>query len=287
MSLLKSKRREFHLKLLDGILSMNDAGVVSNADSSNRNSKLIAKGVYERLTAEREADRQDRVAGQHAGTKFEVACTAFVRETFGSLDHLRPGSWCFGDPDRSRRGISAFQQFEHLIALENAASTNPELRAALGSDYIIRPDILISRRPEPDEFLNSRGSLVDSDVALRTGLRASNAEEPILHASISCKWTIRSDRAQNSRTEALNLVKNRKGRLPHIVVVTGEPLPSRIASIALGTGEIDCVYHFALDELVATTAAVPALEDAHDLLMTMIRGKRLRDISDLPLDLGI
>src|ERR1035438_2137764 len=75
---------------------------------------------------------------------------------------------------------------------------------------------------------------------------ASNGGLPILHASISCKWTIRSDRVQNARSEALNLIRNRKGRLPHVVVVTGEPLPSRLSAIALGTGDIDCVYHFAL-----------------------------------------
>jgi hypothetical protein len=54
---------------------------------------------------------------------------------------------------------------------------------------------------------------------------------------LSSKWTIRLDRSQNSRTEALNLIRNRKCPLPHIVVVT-EPLPSRIASIAMGTGDI-------------------------------------------------
>ena len=48
----------------------------------------------------------------------------------------------------------------------------------------------------------------------------------------------------------MNLIRNRKGHLPHIVVVTGEPLPSRLSSIALGTGDIDCVYHFALEELI-------------------------------------
>ncbi len=37
-----------------------------------------------------------------------------------------------------------------------------------------------------------------------------------------------SDRAQNTRSEALNLIRNRKGRLPHIVVVTEEPSPSRL-----------------------------------------------------------
>ncbi|MBN1975836.1 MAG: restriction endonuclease, partial [Anaerolineae bacterium] len=33
---------------------------------------------------------------------------------------------------------------------------------------------------------------------------------------MSCKWTIRSDRGQNPRTEVLNLIRNRKGHLPHI-----------------------------------------------------------------------
>ncbi len=107
---------------------------------------------------------------------------------------------------------------------------------------------------------------------------------PILHASISCKWTLRSDRAQNARSEGLNLVRNRKGRLPHIVVITGEPTPNRIASIALGTGDIDQVYHFALYELLDTVKEL-GMNDAEDSINTMIQGKRLRDISDLPLDL--
>ena len=107
-----------------------------------------------------------------------------------------------------------------------------------------------------------------------------------MHASISAKWTIRSDRAQNSRTEALNLIRNRKGHLPHIVVVTAEPLPSRLASLAMGTGDIDCVYHFALYELLEAVKRTGA-EDALDMLNVLISGKRLKDISDLPLDLSV
>ena len=84
----------------------------------------------------------------------------------------------------------------------------------------------------------------DDPLAELTPLRSANSLVPILHASVSCKWTIRSDRSQNARTEGLNLVRNRKGPTPHIVVVVGEPLPARIASIAFGTGDIDCVYHF-------------------------------------------
>jgi hypothetical protein len=142
------------------------------------------------------------------------------------------------------------------------------------------------REPEEDESINSAEFLVNDYHARLTSLRRINNPKPILHASISCKWTLRSDRAQNARSEGLNLVRNRKGRLPHIAVVTGEPTPYRIASIALGTGDIDCVYHIALRELKETIIAL-GLEDSLKLLETMIQGKRLRDISDLPLDLVI
>ena len=99
---------------------------------------------------------------------------------------------------------------------------------------------------------------------------------------------MRSDRAQNSRTEALGLIRNRKGHLPHIVVVTGEPLPARIASLALGTGDIDCVYHIALYELLDAVGKCSSRsrDEAMVLLNNMIDGKRLKDISDLPLDLA-
>ena len=120
-----------------------------------------------------------------------------------------------------------------------------------------------------------------------TPLREANlsAPRPIFHASISCKWTLRSDRGQNARTEALNLIRNRKGRVPHIVAVTAEPLPTRIASLALGTGDLDCVYHFALPELEGALA-VSDNEDQLDMLNTLVDGRRLRDINDLPFDLA-
>ena len=100
---------------------------------------------------------------------------------------------------------------------------------------------------------------------------------------------MRSDRAQNSRTEALNLIRNRKGNLPHIVVVTGEPLPSRLASLALGTGDLDCVYHFALYELIDAVREYGSQgrEDIVETVENLVEGKRLKDISDLPLDLSV
>ena len=69
--------------------------------------------------------------------------------------------------------------------------------------------------------------------------------------------------------------------------MTAEPLPMRIASLALGTGDLDCVYHIALDELKNVCGALPSCEDQTEMLFTMIDGDRLRDISDLPLDLAV
>jgi hypothetical protein len=84
----------------------------------------------------------------------------------------------------------------------------------------------------------------------------------------------------------LNLIRNRKGRLPHIVVVTGEPTPTRISSLALGTGDIDCVYHFALPELMDVVSRVGD-QSGNEMLQMMVEGRRLRDISDLPFDLAV
>lgn len=63
-------------------------------------------------------------------------------------------------------------------------------------------------------------------------------------------------------------------------------MPSRLASLALGTGDIDCMYHFALYELVEAVKDTGA-EDSIEMLESLIEGKRLKDISDLPLDLSV
>lgn len=277
-------RIAFHKTLLTKTLTVDDKGVVSNADSSNVTSKAIAKGIADLLKAE---TISERIAGQSSGNQFEAICADFVRASFSKLGHLRPGQWDIHQVvGRNRLEIAQYQQYSHLIALDQAAKNDPELAAALGSDYTITPDIVVARQVENDDSINRNELLVDASIAKHASLRAAGGKRPLLHASISCKWTIRSDRAQNARSEALNLIRNRKGRLPHVVVVTAEPTPSRLASIALGTGDIDCVYHFALYELQQTLQTLQ-YDDALDLLNIMVNGNRLKDISDLPLDLAV
>ena len=279
-----ASRQAFHAALLQSILTVNSAGVAANADKDSRSSVAIARGMADLLRAE---TLGERLAGQTAGSQFESACAAFVQDTFLKLGHLRPGAWDVRQVSgRNRLEIAKYAQYAHLVALDRAAKSDPELAAALGSDYTITPDIVVVRSTVEDAAINAAACLVNDSVTTLASLRQHNGGLPLLHASISCKWTIRSDRAQNARSEALNLVRNRKGRLPHVMVVTAEPLPSRLASIALGTGDIDCVYHFALYELQATVKAL-GMDDAADTLAVMVEGKRLKDISDLPLDLAV
>ena len=203
------------------------------------------------------------------------------------MQTIRPGKWHIvklGNHNTIK--TSSFAQYEHLEYLSKLTENDAKLAASIGNDYMVAPDVVIYRDTLEDDEINTPECFVDENVAKMADIRHSANPLPILHASISAKWTIRSDRAQNSRTEALGLIRNRKGRLPHIVVVTGEPMPSRIASLALGTGDIDCVYHFALYELVEAVRETKE-ESAIELLKILIDGKRLKDISDLPMDLTV
>ncbi|WP_078898833.1 MULTISPECIES: NgoMIV family type II restriction endonuclease [Streptomyces] len=101
-----------------------------------------------------------------------------------------------------RKVIADLSQYAHLGNLKKVVGKNPVLSADLGLDYLIRPDVTV-------------GVTQDSPPDSR----------PFLHAAISCKWTIRSDRVQNIRHEFLQMIRHRRGRLPHLIAVTAEPMP--------------------------------------------------------------
>ena len=283
-ALIAEARRKYHAELLaNGVLTIDAKGVPSNADRSSNLSIVIAQGIAHRLMA----SVQEKTLGQTAGAKFEQLNMEFIEATFPHLQNLRPGKWHIAKlGNRNSIKTSSFAQYEHLDYLSQLTKDDARLAASMGNDYMVAPDVVVYRETESDEVINEQQVIVDKTVSGLSDIRKACGGLPILHASVSAKWTMRSDRAQNSRTEALGLIRNRKGRLPHIVVVTGEPMPARIASLALGTGDIDCVYHFALNELVDAVNDVGA-EDSIEMLKILITGKRLKDISDLPLDLAV
>lgn len=289
-ALIEKARYDFHSKLFStNTLTLDAKGIASNADSSSRASIAISKKIIDILQNEHKhhVNTGTKVSGQTLGKQFEAICMNFLRGTFPKLQNLRPGKWTILQlGNNNRLKTSDFAQYEHLAYLSALTAQNAQLAASLGNDYLVAPDVVIYRDLYEDSEINANEVIVNDDVSKMADIRKSNGGKPLLHASVSAKFTMRSDRAQNSRTEALNLIRNRKGHLPHIVVVTAEPMPNRLASLALGTGDIDCVYHFALYELMRAVAEEGS-EDAIETLETLVQGKRLKDISDLPLDLAV
>ena len=285
-----------------------------------------------------------QIKGQTAGDRFTSQVRSFLQDGIALCQDVRKTDWKYHlEETRAHKGTkkksaaknprikaSSFAQYQHLDRIRETFKNRPDLEAVFGSDYIVEPDIVVFSYPFDANSLGGRpADAVATFSPLLTGVAIGN-DLPFLHASVSCKLTIRSDRAQNARLEALNLIRTRKGRVPNIAFVTAEPLPSRIGSLALGTGDVDCIYHAGLYELQAALEAtvrfsinkLPA-DDAGDdgktkllsaeadddedadsaaaeatptrgglatqqsKLKSMIEQGRLRDISDLVLDLLI
>jgi len=190
------------------------------------------------------------VAPDDPATPFEEAVKSFLEDALAG--GIEESGWIL---KRNRR-ITDFAQYAHLARIQELIESDETrtLSAELGRDYIIKPDVTV-------------------------GVRAGDSL--LLHASVSCKWTIRSDRVQNIRHEAVILTRHRRGRQPHIVAVTAEPLPTRLASIARGTGEIDAVYHIALEELVDAVASV-GTDVQRTTLSELVGQSRLFDFNILP-----
>ena len=166
--LISKARTGFQAAVASQLLRLT-GGVPSNADSNNRNSVTVATGIATRIG---KVSTGERLAAQVSGTKFEEICESYLSETFLRLRHLRPGTWSITRSSvPGKRGISRFAQYRHLTDLERISRQNSALAAAIGSDYIIKPDVMIFREPEPDEIINSPINVVDPASANLTGLR--------------------------------------------------------------------------------------------------------------------
>lgn len=221
--------------------------VPNTADSASVASTGIARRILELIGVQRD----DPSPPSDPGSALEVAVRDYLAEALIKLAPAR--IW-----EVERGGVvSAFQQYEHLARLQSIinADATGTLASEIGRDYLVAPDVTVG--------INVGETLL------------------LLHAAVSCKWTIRSDRVQNIRHEAVILTRHRRGRQPHIVAVTAEPLPTRLASIARGTGEIDAVYHVAFEELVHATNEVGTAEQK-TTLQELIVQNRLVDFNRLP-----
>ena len=257
MALIETNRHALLTGLCESILGLRANGAPTMADADSAYSMAIGAALVRRLDRDGLSPKKDlAVVAQTAGATFTAFLAKYLQATFADgLGEFRPGRWTVLPETNANLGA----QYHHLQLLKDLAEKSElldhldaiqrhQIQAILYGDYSVKPDILILRDPEDQGTLVAAG-VIDSQsrAARRSDLRRDgDSRRPSVHASVSCKWTIRSDRAQNIRTEAFQLIRQRRGPMPHMVVVTCEPLPSRLAAVARGTGEVDFVYHVAL-----------------------------------------
>lgn len=86
-SLISQARAIYHQNLLsNGVLTIDQQGIPSNADKSSLLSVKIAQGIACNLTAE----IRNKSVGQTSGAKFEQINMEFLLQTFPKLQNLRP-----------------------------------------------------------------------------------------------------------------------------------------------------------------------------------------------------
>jgi hypothetical protein len=314
MAFIENARRTFLRNACAEILGIKPNGVPTMSDGNSNVSVEIGRELIAELVRGGFKPRAGiTLKGQQVGAEFDRLVGAFLRTGFiRGMRALRPGRFRLAHGVHIRNTA----QYRHLELLrligedpsvQLSSVARQQFQAVTASDYQVRADVVVLRRPEAKP-LTAQGKPLRKpnsiDAAATPLLKRTGTEALLLHANVSCKWTFRSDRAQNIRTEAIALMRHRKGPMPHMVVVTAEPMPSRLRSIAIGTGEVDCVYHVALSELEqalkrsyaaanrmrtkqARVARQRALDDQISALELMTTGDRLRDISDLPFDLAI
>lgn len=177
-ALIANARFHFHERLFEtNTLTLTNAGVVSNADTSSRGSKAIAKRIVEILVDEHHhtANVVDKISGQTLGKQFELLTMEFLQETFPYLQNLRPGQWSIlqlGNNNRLR--TSDFEQYEHLAYLSALTAENAQLAAALGNDYLVAPDVVIYRNLCEDEEINREQYIVDDNTGKMADIRKVN-----------------------------------------------------------------------------------------------------------------
>jgi hypothetical protein len=178
------------------------------------------------------------------------------------------------------KAFPGFEQFSHLNATkalhgnmaEEVARAVDDLekfsaRAGLDSEIRTKLDAHLGRIREEVQSAEARRrdlmdllgeeSLLKLDVTVsREIVNPIPPSTPLRHlvAGFSLKWTLRTDRAQDCRSQGAKLAALRRGRMPHFAAVTMEPRPAMLALLGRGSGDVDCVYHLHL----------PALSDAID-----------------------
>nr|WP_217423134.1 NgoMIV family type II restriction endonuclease [Methanocella conradii] len=155
-------RALYHEKLCCKILAERE-GSVNIADVDNESSKAISSELSRLIGGAR-----CKPMPKNPGKLFSEVTRKYVEQSFLLLQKLRPGDWGF----MVERSISDFDQYRHLKALNELAKENRNIGILLGEIYLVKPDIVVFRKPVLDEQLKSEGDNGNyDDIAKYTPLR--------------------------------------------------------------------------------------------------------------------
>ncbi len=274
------------LPLVQYALSKGEPGelVPNFADAAQRTSLSVSffflNELVQRANAVRGTDAPAAIdlailgSGQEFGSRLENKLASGLRElvTGAKLPFL-VASKGSADPAHTRPSFAITDYWPYTSAPTAAEDTTArEAYRRLGRGHLIQPDVLIWR-PVMKPFAH-----VQDGHVITTGYEVRH-----LIACISGKATIRSDRSQSSRYEGSTISRWRRARAPYFAVVTAEPDPSRLGSLAWGLGEIDAVYHIDIASLFSavhrTESEIGGTPAATRELGALIEHARLRDLS--------
>lgn len=168
--------------------------------------------------------------------------------------------------------LPQFQQYRHIDAPDDLRAIAEPSKAYKAAWKGLRTTVEANIQRPPaqkrraEKWLDACESALAADTAARqVALREIGSESllkldvtvanalptayPELRIGLSLKWSLRTDRAQDCRSQGAKLSSLRRGRMPHFAAVTMEPRPYMLNLIAGGSGDVDCVYHLDLPAL--------------------------------------
>ncbi|MFD7336518.1 NgoMIV family type II restriction endonuclease [Streptomyces violascens] len=207
--------------------------------------------------------------------------------SFEQFSHLNAGQELRGDMAADViRAVNDLQRFSTAPGFED------DVRATIN----IHLDQIRVEIQQAEERRRQLLNLLGEESLLKLDITVSRAmENPVpgqgtlshLIAGLSLKWTLRTDRAQDCRSQGSKMAALRRGRMPHFAAVTMEPRPSMLALLGKGSGDIDCVYHLnlpaldsAIEEYCSGTQRKPRLA-MRDNFKRLCEHRRVRDYDEL------
>lgn len=272
-------------------------GKPNTSDATEKMSVDLGRALFDALGVDRAA-----TGDEPTGAPFSMRVAADLQERA-----QQAGSPLLVFPERH---LNAFEQYTHVAALRQVdhGPSKPYSKAwnrlARFTRTVVKEED--RRRARLDALLNdvevasaddteSRRVLIEQvgeESLLKLDVTAAmpGAGQPTLEVGLSLKWSLRTDRAQDCRSQGAKMSALRRGRMPHFAAVTMEPRPYMLNLLGGGSGEVDCVYHLDLPALTLAVHEVcsgkPQRRKALSTFHRLVDQRRLRDYDDLVAHMG-